>query len=148
MVLADTYYSRPALEVGMMHRDDVMVLLELHREELIRRAQDVIDTWDWQDGGACDEIASEIVLALDELEGIGAYAHSQEGGDHTWVVIPVDVDPIDEIKDVIEVDIPWSAYEEKLGGWHRWGPTHRNLDVDDIVFTLLNLDPVLVLDYA
>ena len=124
-----------------MDKDSVMTCLYVHREELVRRAQKVVDEWNWLCGGACDEIARVLVETLDELEGIDAYAHGQDGGDHTWVVIPVE-------GDVIEVDIPWDTYEEKLG-YRKYGPTHRRLDVDDIEFTVLNLDPeLLALGYA
>ena len=110
-------------------------ILKANREKLVERAQEIVDTWDWDSGGACDAIADEFVDILAD-EYLDAYSHHEIGGDHTWVVVPVE-------GDVIEVDIPWTVYEE-TDGYNSYSPTLVEIELYDLLFTRLHIDPSLL----
>ncbi len=117
-----------------------LCVLEKHREQMVKRAQEIVDTWDWKSGGACSAIADEFVDILADAR-LSAYRHGEIGGNHSWVVVPVE-------GDVIEVDIPWTVYEE-FHGFYNYSPTLVDIELHDLLFTRLHLDPsLLALNYA
>ena len=124
-----------------MHEDCVMEILSQHSAEIVERAQYAIDEWNFDFGGACDIVADEIVMVLDEIAGIGAYAHGQVGGEHTWVVIPTD-------NGIVEVDIPWVLYENRLGycQYEQDYGCETGLDHHALVYVFHDIDSSLVLD--
>jgi len=118
--------------------DDVLAMIEPHRDTLVHAAQEIINGWDWGLGGCCGEIAREICDKLDELEGLAAYPHGQDGGEHTWVVLPTK-------QGIVEVDIPWQIYETRLG-YCRYQPTKMKVCPNDLVVEFVDVDPNEALD--
>lgn len=92
---------------------DLLDRLETLRERLATVAQEVFEEWDFQMGGACDEIAAEIIGVLYCLDNVRARNGAQEGDNHSWVLVTDGIT-------VCGVDIPWQHYER--GSGYNWEP--------------------------
>ena len=128
----------PYRPMKLPQTDNVLAMIEPHRNTIVQVAQGVIDDWDWNLGGCCGAIADEICNTLDELEGLAAYPHGQDGGEHTWVVLPTK-------QGIVEVDIPWQIYETRLG-YCRYEPTKMKVCPNDLVVEFVDVDPNEALD--
>lgn len=92
--------------------DDLVRLLNLSGA-LAAAADQALDEHDWQEGGACDDIAR----AMGDVLADNGYEFREggwEGDDHAYLVVELDNG------DEWAVDIPASIYE--TGGGYSWEP--------------------------
>lgn len=93
------------------HLDRVVALINL-APALAEAAQDALDDHDWDEGGACDDIARAMGDVLAE-HGYEFRDGGWDGDDHAWLVVEL------EYSDYM-VDINHAVYE--TGGGYSWEP--------------------------
>jgi len=114
--------------------DNAIAMINACKELLIKEAQQVIDTWDFDQGGCCSEIATRIALELDFSEGLSGIPFGDEGGDHEWVVVPVKTG-------IVVIDIPWRLYEIKVRQYEYLPTEDCKLTTNDLIVEFVDVDP-------
>ena len=112
---------------------EIVTKVRRHTNTLIKAAQEVIDLWDFDEGGCCEEIANRIAELLWLYEDLDARSFDQHGGEHTWVVIPAG-------EGIVSIDIPYQIYEVRIAMYH-YEPTMDRLQLGDLVVEFVDVSP-------
>ncbi len=119
--------------IPLLNSDEVIIRVRRHTNTLIKAAQEVIDLWDFDQGGCCDKVASRIAELLWLYEDLDARSTGQDGGEHTWVVIPAN-------DGIVNVDIPYQIYEVRKAMYH-YEPTMDRLRPEHLLVEFMDVSP-------
>jgi len=112
---------------------EIVIKVRRNTNTLVKASQEVIDLWEFDDGGCCGEIASKIAELLSLYEDLDAVTTGQDGGEHTWVAIPA-------VDGIVIVDIPYQIYEVRKAMYH-YEPTMDRLEPEHLLVEFVDVSP-------